>query len=795
MGKVTRKSILTTFLFILTLLFFNVNLVKADVNEEGYEIKVSHGIEGKFKANKYIPIEVEVTSMQEDFTGEVEIRTDTNEVGKYDAYIKSISVDKGKSEKVIIPIIVPENSARIEVNLNRGKDTILTKSKLVSKGRINDNNFFLGTLSEDRSALGYINNVLYQENMKTYGFTTIIENVNLDENIILDNKLNIDGLDVILINNYNLGNFKKEHYDALNSWVSSGGTLVISAGANEGKTIKNINKEFLNVTSSGYKEANIDLLGENINLINSTLEIKEGEVIIESNNIPLAYSVKRGKGEIIITSFDLGLEPFISSSKASEFIKVILKNTEKRLVAYQNGKMMPIYYGANNITNSVPVEKIVSFETIVGIVAIYAVIVGFLLYYILKKLNKRDLTWIFVPAISIIFTIIIFFVGSSTRVKDVILNQNNIVDINKDGTASVVGYLGIGTKYRNSLNINNPLNLSLSPLNTDHYYFPEEESKSKILRLKTVYEGNNKKFSLENNSALDMKSFKIIGNNQVFNKIENNLYVDGNKLSGTIKNTLGYDIRNLIFVSNSSIWELGSLKKDEEKTIENQSVTVSYGLQGYGGSLAQKYYDTRFTSNGDVSGEEYKNILRNATLFDLASQELNNSNYKLIGITDMPIDYELNFDNKSLSKYDSTVIAQDVELTLVEKDGIVSYPEGYFKGIVDSYSSTVYYQNHNNSFYGNGEVFMNYEIDRNLEVTEIGLRNVQLYDYMQSTLDSYIYNYKTGEYEKLAIGTKFVTLNNLKDYLEGNILKVKIVVNDSKGETGVPIITVKGRDK
>ena len=251
--------------------------------------------------------------------------------------------------------------------------------------------------------------------MKTYGFTTIIENVNLDENIILDNKLNIDGLDVILINNYNLGNFKKEHYDALNSWVSSGGTLVISAGANEGKTIKNINKEFLNVTY-GYKEANIDLLGENINLINSTLEIKEGEVIIESNNIPLAYSVKRGKGEIIITSFDLGLEPFISSSKASEFIKVILKNTEKRLVAYQNGKMMPIYYGANNITNSVPVEKIVSFETIVGIVAIYAVIVGFLLYYILKKLNKRDLTWIFVPYFYYIYNNYLL-VGSSTRLK------------------------------------------------------------------------------------------------------------------------------------------------------------------------------------------------------------------------------------------------------------------------------------------------------------------------------------------------------------------------------------------
>lgn len=795
MGNLFRKRILTTFLFILTLILLNINIIKADVKDESFEIKISYGIDGKFKANKYIPVQVEVTSKQEDFVGEVEIRTDTNEVGKYDAFIKSISVNKGKSEKVTIPIIVPENSAKIKVNLNKGKNTVFSKSALVSKGRINDNNFLLGILSEDRSALGYISNVIYQGNMKTYGFTTTIENVNLDENIIFDNYLNIDGLDIILINNYNLGNFKKEHYDALSKWVSNGGTLIISAGANEGKTIKNINKEFLNITSNGYKEESINLFGENINLINSTLVIEGGEVILEANNIPLAYSIKRDKGEIIITSFDLGLEPFISSSKASEFIKVILEKSEKRLVGNNNGKMGPGYYGTSQITTTVPIEKIVSFETIVIIVAIYAIVIGFVLYYILKKLNKRDLTWIFVPATSIVFTIIIFIVGSSTRVKDVVLNQNNIVHINKDSTSSVLGYLGIGTKYRNNLEINNPLNLSLTPINTDYYMYPEEDTKKEVLRLKTVYEGNNKKFSLANNSALEIKSFKITSNNQVFNRIENNLFVDGNKLSGTIKNTLGYDIRNLIFLSNNSIWEIGSLKKDEEKTIENLNVKVAYGLEGYGGSLAEKYYNTRFNSKSDTSGEEFKNIIRNSTLFQVASYELNLEGYKLIGITDMPIDYELNFDNKSVSKFDSTLIVQDVDLNLVKKDGIISYPEGYFKGIVDSYTSNVYYQNQTNSFYGAGDVCINYNIDSNLEITEIGLRNIQVYDYMQSTLDSYVYNHKTGEYEKFVIGTKVEKLNNLNDYLENNTLKIKLTINENKGETGMPVITVTGREK
>lgn len=135
MGNLFRKRILTTFLFILTLILLNINIIKADVKDESFEIKISYGIDGKFKANKYIPVQVEVTSKQEDFVGEVEIRTDTNEVGKYDAFIKSISVNKGKSEKVTIPIIVPENSAKIKVNLNKGKNTVFSKSALVSKGK------------------------------------------------------------------------------------------------------------------------------------------------------------------------------------------------------------------------------------------------------------------------------------------------------------------------------------------------------------------------------------------------------------------------------------------------------------------------------------------------------------------------------------------------------------------------------------------------------------------------------------------------------------------------------------
>lgn len=797
-----RKGILTTLVaLIVTSLFFTTVTVKAKTNEaEKYEMKVSYGIQGKYRAMKYIPVTVEVNSLERDFTGEIEIRVASSNMGTYDAYSKEVSLTKGEVSKVTIPVKVLENSSKMTVNIVENGKVLSQKKTLISSGRVTETNVFTGILTDDATSLGYIGNVKFDSSR---GFEGTIESVYLDENIIGENNLNIDGLDVIIINNYNMSNLKKEQYDAINSWVNKGGTLVLGAGANESKTISSIDKDFLDVKSKGVKEENLTLVEDNLKLITSNLEVKDGKIKNGTSEKPLVYSVAKGKGEILITVFDLGLEPLISSKDASKFLNVILTDAANGIFDknMNGGYMGQGYYRARDLMQSIPINEIVGTKSLIVVFGLYALIIGVVLYIVLKKLNKRDLTWIAVPAISIIFALVIYFMGSSTRVNDVILNQNNIVSVDKDGKGVAKGYVGIGTKYKEDVIIEKPEDLTMSYLTEDMHYYgnPEEEIKDK-LRVKTTYRGNNSYFTFADNDALDIKTFEVVGKEQVIPKIDSNFNLSDGNLNGTVKNNLDTNISKLILVAGQNVWDLGSLAKGEERTIEGAAIGGGSGIRAYSDTLNQKYYDARWNDKEKLKTEEYKNILRTSSLLASVSDELYiNKEIKLIAITDLPIEYGIDFGKKSISKFDTTAIIQEVDIDFKDKDGTLNFPDGFFSYKVDSLnsSSNVHLDEYNGYIYGQGEIVFDYKIDDNIDVIEVIVKSgVDRYGYNGGENgEKFIYNYKTSDYEKITLSQGFEKIEDIGNYIENNTVKIKVVVDEMKGQTMVPRITVKGREK
>ena len=63
-----------------------------------------------------------------------------------------------------------------------------------------------------------------------------------------------------------------------------------------------------------------NLVPESLNLILSQITLEDSVVTVNSNENELVYSLDRGEGKILITAFDLGLEPFISSSHAADHV-------------------------------------------------------------------------------------------------------------------------------------------------------------------------------------------------------------------------------------------------------------------------------------------------------------------------------------------------------------------------------------------------------------------------------------------------------------------------------------------
>ncbi len=435
-------------IFSIVLLIFIFNLiapnisVNASKNYSKYDLTVSYGIDGKYKTQKYMPVSIQIKNLEADFSGEVEIRVAGDSTGGYDAYSKEVNASAGESINVTIPVKFLEGSSRGTICLIEDGKVVYEKKLIITSGRINEGNAFVGLLTDDTTALGYLGNITYMDSKNSN--TGKMNCVNLTESLLNENGLNIDGLDVIVINNYNMANLNEKQYNSLNNWVSSGGTLLIGAGANETKTINNINENFLNISSTGTVEKNVLVNSENLNLILSQINFDGATAINSSNESNLVYSLNRGEGKILVTSFDLGLEPFISSKDSSIVLQNMLKETfDKIYEQNNNGGYSHERYEASYILNSIPVDSIVSTLSLGLILFIYAILVGIVLYIVLKKIKRRDLTWILIPVIAVVFTVLIYLLGSKMKLKDVVVNAVNIISTDEEGRGEVNGYIGI----------------------------------------------------------------------------------------------------------------------------------------------------------------------------------------------------------------------------------------------------------------------------------------------------------------------------------------------------------------
>lgn len=798
MKNIIKRGINISLMFIfIVALVFPAKITNAVEKANDYEMKVGYGIEGKYRALKNVPINIEVSALEKDFNGEVEVRVPTSIPGTYDSYSKELTVNKGDKINITIPIMVPDNTNKLSVNMVENGKVVLESKAILSEGRVSEGDLFAGLLTDDATALGYLGSVNIQiPNVGKYD--NKVTSVKLDPSLIAENNLNIDGLDLIIINNFNMATLKKEHYDTLNTWVNRGGTLIIGTGVNESKTAKVIDSSLIKISSNGTKNEVVNIEGENLPLILSELNVENSTITSSQGNNTLLYSVEKGKGKVLVSTFDLGTEPFISSKAAIEYFKNLLTPLSENI--FNKGFQGSNYYDyeSQQLIQRIPVDSVVSYKVIAAILAIYALIIGSVVYLVLKKIDKRDFMWIILPILAIGFSVIIYVTGAKTRVNDVVLNQFNIINVNELGKGSVKGIIGIGTKYKEDLTIEKPQDIVMNYITENYYYGSETTTDNKKLRVKTTYRDNDSYFTFKDSDALDMKKFEVSGKEQVIQTVDSSFNLVEGNLNGKVKNNLDNDIQRLILVAGESIWDIGEVKKGQEIDIKDLAITSSAGIASFADRMMQEYYDVRWGNKTDMYNDKYKFIRRHSqVLYSIANEISSNNGAKLIAITDMPIEYDITFNKDKISKFDTTATIQEVEVDFKDKDGNISFPEGYFKASINKIDTNVHVDEYEGYIYGNGEVIFDYSIGNDIDVTEISVKPGMDRWGNSSNMASnaFVYNYNSGQYEVISINTAAFKLSKANNYVENGVFKIKMEVRDGKGSAMIPRIVVVGREK
>ncbi|BCZ48503.1 hypothetical protein psyc5s11_45700 [Clostridium gelidum] len=797
MEKFNNAKLLSILVMIFILVGFMPTICKAEEKAEennSITMNVSYGIDGKFKGSMAIPVNVEVENKGEDIEGQVEVRVPTNSYNTYDAFVSEVKLASKEKRTVTIPINLPEDCSKMSVVFTKGKNILKENKITVSSGRVNENDLFMAILTDDFNGINIKDlNFADLNNKNRKGEINKTVNVPLNLDSLSKGSKNISQLDVIVINNYNISNLQKEQYENLSTWINNGGTLIIGSGENASKTIGSIDKEFLDVNYKGTKDVNGYTLA-NLSLKDSSIKLQQGEN-------PLIYLLNKGKGKVYIGAFDLGNKNIASKDNVMNTWKESLGNDfiNKNNIRnrYGNGNNVP--HQMDQLSNDVPVKEDFKMGVLISIFICYALIAGIIVYLIMKKLNKREWLWGVVPAIAIGFSLVLYLLGGSTRIQDLVLNQVNIIITDESGTSTTSGYVGIGSKYKDDLIVKEPNGASIQAYysNNDNYNGRNKDANALTkLGTKTVYRENNSYYEFKGLSALQMKKFEISGHKEIVPKIEANLNYNSQKLVGKVKNTFGYDIKNLLVVSSNSVWDLGEIKSGEEKQTEVDTCASS-GLNQYASNISKNYRDYKNSNDKKQNKEEFKDVLRMSSLLrGIEQSQLSKKSTYLVAITNIPVDYGFDFGEKSISKYDTTAIIQEINIDFTDTEGNLSYPLGYFKGEVAQADQNMDIDTQNNVVHGSGDMVLDYLVGNEINLLDLKVGYTENQNQKKSGLKGtvYIFNYEKNDYEAINYIVNGESLKNPNQYIKDGKVTVKLQGNDEEG-IGSPQITVKGRAK
>ncbi len=786
-------------IFIVSILLLSLFIVYGD-KDDGIKIEAEVGFDKAYKPFYTTPVYITMNNGLKDIDGEIQIEIPNSEAYGNEVTLYSIGINhpKGTEKKYVMNIPIPSHMLNIKLKVVEGKK-ILSESYVRLDRNINENTMLVGVLSDSFDNIRYLNGFTYD----SFSNTVSTKIVRLKEDTFPGSPDVMNNFDMIIINDFNTGNLTSEQYKALKSWTETGGFLVIGTGANGTKTLSTFTgtDNFVIGEIGDIKKLSGKALGSLINddfdipIDILDIDIKGATSIVTSAGVNFVQKLDKGQGSVLLLSFDLGLEPIASWKLNKYFVEHLIQSTAPALRVgseYESRYPAGFNYNIDSALNNIPELPLPNYGTIIFIFILYIVLVAPVSYIVLKKMDKREYMWGVVPAFSVIFAAVVYFVGFGTRITEPLFNTVSVLRFNEGGLYEAKYYAGIFTPNKTTLKIQGSDDLKIKPFSRNNYYgssgYQTWEDK-KIEAKYTLYPKPGVEFY--DIGVWGMKTFEVETDKGIKGSIISDIKFIDFDYSGFIENNMDVDLADcLIIVANQYI-ELGDIKKGERINISkgmNKNFTNRYELLD---TLYPRYYQRDKKLKGDELitlrlGNKKRDLIE--YFFNYEGQTIDG--IKLIGWTKEPIIDDILVNNRSLKRYDNTMVAVDLNLS-VRIGNTIELPFGYIKpSFKENDLIKGHYSDYDNMIYGEGTVEIDFNIDSNIKPEIIKIR----FDTPSTSIKQYIWDYRSALWDERELSNFTIEYQDIESYLnETNVLKLKFEISNS--EMKLPQISVKGSVK
>jgi hypothetical protein len=680
-------------LFIVVILAIPISAFAPMLNSQyagtGVSLSAQIGFDGYCKEGQWIPVRVTLENQGDEVEGQVEARVD-NFNNRQTTYARQISLPTVSRKEIFLYVFPEGYLSEIAVSLTANGQEVTHTTLRVNC--ITSSDVLYGVLSGDPTPFNFVNQVS-PANGKA--FVAL-----LDPSGIPDRAQGLKGLDVLFISNIDSGLLSQTQKEAISSWLGGGGRLVVTGGMEWKKTTAGLldllpltpnQTQTLNSPNIGNNQAGAASSPEDLpgGVTVATGAITAGSQVLHSQrDIPLVISKAIGLGQVDYLTFDPSVEPLRSWPGLEDFFRGLLSQSLTGHPSWSSG--FQDWGSAANAVSTLPNASLPPAWLVVVFLGAYVITIGPLNYILLRHYKQRELAWISIPVLVILFSSLAFILGRELRGGRAVLNRMAVVQVWPEAkTAQVYGLVGVFSPNRGTYNleigedflahaipgaVNSSQNASQS---RSEYFLLNDQGHTQVPGLR-VDVGGIRSIALEGQTPAP----------QVSSTLKLKLDKGGAYLQGKVTNLSSLPLRGAVLVAPGKAISLGDLDpnqpRDIQLAIDNTSRAAQIGgkaitpymtYQNNGNLLLTSLFGT---NNYSQDPDTYRRYLLVSSLTNNSSTGLGSgADATLVGWSDSsPV--PAGIEGKNYTTSDSTVYMISLNPSVSLQGGQYLLPPGLF---------------------------------------------------------------------------------------------------------------------
>lgn len=788
-----KLSVFLTTLIFMVSIFVPMNIFAADEKKANNEViieSIDYGYDKTFKIGYECPVTIKVKNNGKDFNGDIKILIPTktigfmssNSYGGYDAYTKSISMESG-SEKIITMDIKLDNYVDNLVKVYKDNKVVAEKSFKVLGGSFSGTPY-IGVLSEDNVNMAYTKNIAISDSAQSVV-------VNFTEKDFPQIYNGLTSFNTIIISNFDTSKLSENQYDALKKWVEKGGNLIIGTGENYKKTLSIFKDDFIKGSVDGtsvIKSTKLDENGTELNIANLTVD--NSETVLEESGKGILLKSKKQGGTILVTTFDLTNSAVVNSNKISDFITENIKvyGTDNILNENDNN----LFWNVENILSTFSETNKISVKMLFSIFTIYIIFIFPSAYFILKRKDKKEKMWYAVPALAVVFSIVIIGYIKVCGVNDKYVTSLNIINLTKD-SETLESYIQFNNLSKGNNKIESNYDLQRISMDQSSNY---DQGKAVPNKIKSTINLDDNSFTLNDVNVIDSNKIKGNAIRTSSGDMSLELFLKDKDIMGKIKNNTDYKIEDaFVVVKDGGVIKLDTIEPKSEKEFSLITSSIVGNLKNGPWEVIDNFFNMNQVSFNKLSKKEQISESQKAEIYRMVLQnyyEKNKENYILGGLINNFNLEPIKINNKEAKQYGKNMLVTNLNTKInVESNVEINIPKEFISYSVNPLEGNFNYDSYSNSIYDNSEVEVLYELGNSFIYNSLDI------NFEGMNAEYKIYNKQTKTYYDIGKGNvkKSINKDEINNYLNEDG-QIKIIIKTAEqGSATIPQISGKGVTK